>query len=142
MPVLHTPAPDFTRPAVPSHRPIRLSTFRGKVVLLNFWATWCGPCLAEIPRLAKWQNRLGAQGLQVIGVSMDDEEADVVKWIQKLNLPYPIVMSDARLSLRYGGVLGLPMSFLIDRHGMLRQRFEGPLDASLSKHRLPQLLQE
>ena len=71
-------APDFTRQTLDG-KPIRLASYKGKVVLLNFWATWCGPCLTEIPRFNTWQTKYAPQGLQILGVSMDDDSAPVQK---------------------------------------------------------------
>ncbi len=115
---LNTIAPDFIRTDL-AGRPLRLNQFRGRVVLLNFWATWCGPCLEEIPVFSRWQRRYGDAGLQVIGVSMDDDEAVVRRFLAKQGVPYPILMGDASLGERFGGVYGLPQSFLIDARGLI-----------------------
>ena len=93
---------------------MRLADFRGRVVLLNFWATWCAPCQIEMPRFSAWQARYGPEGLQVVGVSMDDEEAPVRSLVKKRKVDYPIVMGDEKLGLLYGGILGLPVT-LSDR---------------------------
>jgi cytochrome c biogenesis protein CcmG/thiol:disulfide interchange protein DsbE len=76
-------APNFSRPSL-DHRKIVLSSYRGKVVLLDFWATWCEPCLAEMPTFVEWQKQYGSENFQVIGVSMDDATPEV-RWSQ----PYP-----------------------------------------------------
>jgi cytochrome c biogenesis protein CcmG/thiol:disulfide interchange protein DsbE len=115
-------APDFTRLDL-EHRKITLSEFRGKVVLLNFWATWCGPCLTEAPVFSTWQKQYGPEGLQVIGISMDDASPKVVSTVSKLKLVYPVLMGDETLGTDYGGILGLPVTFLIDRKGVIRARF-------------------
>ncbi len=121
---VNTIAPDFMRTDV-AGRPLRLDQFRGRVVLLNFWATWCGPCLEEIPVFSRWQRQYGDSGLQVIGVSMDDDEAAVKRFLAKQVVPYPILMGDANLGEAFGGVYGLPQSFLIDAHGLIVFRSVG-----------------
>lgn len=128
------PAPSFTRAAFDG-RTIRLDDYRGRVVLLNFWATWCGPCQAELPRFALWQCKYGAQGLQVIAVSMDDGPDAPRALARKLDLSFPVVMGDDQLGTLYGGVLGLPVSFLIGRDGTVIERIEGETDlAALEAH--------
>ncbi len=123
----NTIAPDFTRTDL-SGRPLRLDQFRGRVVLLNFWATWCGPCIEEIPVFSRWQRQYGAGGLQVIGVSMDDDEAAVKRFLAKHAVPYPILMGDAKLGKSFGGIYGLPQSFLIDAQGRIVSRKVGELN--------------
>jgi thiol-disulfide isomerase/thioredoxin len=115
---LNTIAPDFVRTDL-SGRPLRLDQFRGRVVLLNFWATWCGPCIEEIPIFSRWQRQYADAGLQIIGVSMDDDEAAVKRFVAKYSVPYPIVMGDVKLAESFGGVFGLPQSFLIDANGRI-----------------------
>lgn len=120
-------APEFVRPGLNVPQ-VDLKSYQGKVVLLNFWATWCAPCLVEIPRFMEWQRDYGAQGLQVIGVSMDDSSPPVRELLRKLKINYPVLMGDERLGELYGGVLGLPVTYLIDKGGRLRARFEGETD--------------
>ena len=109
-------------------RTVNLAAFRGKVVLLNFWATWCAPCRLEMPVFAAWQRQHAQQGFQVIGISMDDDAAPARRLIERLRLNYPSAMGDERLAAHYGGVLGLPLTFLIDRNGVVRARFQGETD--------------
>lgn len=120
-------APDFTRKTLDG-KPLSLRDYRGKVVLLNFWATWCGPCIAEIPKFSSWQTKYGTQGLQVLGISMDDDQTPVDKFNRKYKPTYPIAMGDEHLGELYGGVLGLPISYLIGRNGKIVERYQGETD--------------
>jgi cytochrome c biogenesis protein CcmG/thiol:disulfide interchange protein DsbE len=120
-------APSFTRIDL-NHQQVSLADYRGKVVVLNFWATWCVPCLTEMPRFVAWQQEYGGRGLQVIGISMDDEEQPVRITYQKYRLNYPVVMGDEKIGEMYGGIFGLPVTFLIDRSGKIRFKHEGDTD--------------
>ena len=133
-------APDFARPALDGASTVRLSTLRGKVVLLNFWASWCGPCLKEMPRLSAWQREFGNSGLQVLGVSMDDDAVPVRRLLARQPVSYPVIMGDAELGRTYGGVLGLPVSFLIDTEGRIVARLQGETDLYQLEARIKVLL--
>ena len=133
--------PDFERQDLTGRR-IRLREYRGKVVLLNFWATWCAPCQQEIPRFEEWQVLYGSRGLQVIAVSMDDEAAPVRTLLSKLKVSYPVVMGDAKLGAEFGGVLGLPVTILIGRDGKIVRRIEGDADLRAMEDRIRKLLAE
>jgi len=132
-------SPDFTLPDL-SGGQLTLSSYRGKVVLLDFWATWCEPCKQEIPHFVEMQNQLGGQGLQIIGVSMDDTPDPVPAFVREFKINYPIVMGDAKIGELYGGVLGLPIAFLIDREGRIRSKHMGATDASVFEKEIKKLL--
>jgi cytochrome c biogenesis protein CcmG/thiol:disulfide interchange protein DsbE len=137
--LLNRPAPPFTRTDLENGR-VSLASYRGKVVLLNFWATWCGPCIVEIPHFMEWQKQYGPRGLAVLGVSIDDDGAPVRAFAQKLHVNYPMVMGDARLGENYGGVLGVPVTFLIDRRGIIRARINGESDLHEMEEKIRALL--
>ena len=132
-------APEFARKDL-AGKSVDLKNFRGKVVLLNFWATWCAPCQLEMPAFAAWQRQYGPDGLQVIGISMDDDATPVVGLVAKLKLNYPVLMGDANLGRKYGGVLGLPLTYLIDRDGVVRARIQGESDLKTMEKRLQTIL--
>jgi cytochrome c biogenesis protein CcmG, thiol:disulfide interchange protein DsbE len=122
-----TIAPDFTRPSL-NTRPVTLSVMRGKVVLLDFWASWCAPCIIELPHLADLKKRHPG-GLEIIGVSMDDSKTNAVDAINRHPVNYPVVMGDLPLSKLYGGVLGLPEIYLIGRDGKIVKSWRGDFRA-------------
>jgi thiol-disulfide isomerase/thioredoxin len=119
-----------------------LRSLRSKVVLLNFGATWCAPCLVEMPVFAKWQQQYGSQGLRVVGISMDDDSTSVRRILSKMKLNYPIAMGDAALGESYGGVLGLPLTLLIDRKGVVRAQIQGETDVNTIEKQLKPLLDQ
>ena len=132
-------APDFSRADL-AGKSIKLADYRGKLVLLNFWATWCGPCREEMPAFSNWQLEYGATGLQIIGVSMDDDATEVKAFLAKHPVVYPIVMGDAKLGESFGGVLGLPTSYLIDPHGRIVARFQGENQVEKMEAKIKSLL--
>jgi thiol-disulfide isomerase/thioredoxin len=134
------PAPDFTLPQLDGND-LRLSSYRGKVVLLDFWATWCDPCREEIPHLVELQQRYGDRGLQIIGVSMDDSADPVRPFYQEFHMNYPVVMGTAQTGALYGGVLGLPIAFLIGRDGKVNAKHIGATDAVIFEREVKSLLQ-
>jgi len=99
---------------------VHLSDYRGKVVLLDFWATWCGPCRIEIPWFTEMQKKNKDRGFEVLGVSMDDEGWEVVKpFLADLQVNYRVVIGNDATATLYGGVDALPTTFLIDRGGKI-----------------------
>lgn len=100
-------------------KPFDLKAQRGKVVLIDFWASWCAPCLEEIPHLSQLQKQYGARGLQIVGIAMDDSAAVTRATMQKTAFTYPVVPGDAKFGSFYGGVLGLPLQMLVGRDGKI-----------------------
>jgi len=133
-------APDFSLPELTGQRLI-LSSYRGKVVLLDFWATWCDPCREEIPHFVELQSKYREQGLQIVGVSMDDGPEPVRDFYQRFKMNYPVVMGNAEIGERYGGVLGLPIAFLIGRDGRIYSKHTGATDITVFEKEVRSLLQ-
>jgi len=120
-------APDFVLPTV-SGSHLALRSLRGRVVLLNFWTTWCPACRREMPELARWYRELRRQGLVVLGVDKQESRDSVEAFLHKLEIPYPVVLDETGdVSARYD-VLGVPTTFLIDGQGIVRSTKVGALD--------------
>jgi thiol-disulfide isomerase/thioredoxin len=118
-------APDFTLESLDGKN-TKLSDFRGKAVLLNFWATWCGPCKIEMPWFVELQNEYGSQGLQIVGVAMDDSgKDDIAKFVKEMGVNYPVLLGKEAVGDQYGGVPALPESFFISRDGKITDKFIG-----------------
>ena len=132
-------APDFKLTQLDGQK-LQLSSYRGKVVLLDFWATWCDPCREEIPHFVELQQQYGSKGLQIIGVSMDDSPDPVVPFAQKFHINYPIVMGNAQIGEAYGGVLGLPIAFLIGPDGRIYKKHVGATNATVFENEVRDLL--
>jgi thiol-disulfide isomerase/thioredoxin len=131
---LHRDAPDFELPTW-NGKKVRLAGYRGKALLLNFWATWCEPCRVETPWLVKLEKKYGGKGLQVIGIDMDDDRTDVPRFVRQMGIPYPVVLGDDAVSALYGGLKGLPTSIYVDRSGRIVGEIFGLTDeADVESH--------
>jgi len=118
-------APDFTLQTLDGNT-VHLSDYRGKAVLLNFWATWCGPCKIEMPWFVELQKQYGAAGLQILGVAMDDASpGEIAKFAKDLGVNYPVLIGKEAVGDAYGGVDYLPESFFIDRNGKVLDKVLG-----------------
>ncbi|MBI3485261.1 MAG: TlpA family protein disulfide reductase [Acidobacteria bacterium] len=127
-------APNFTLKDLQGND-VSLEQLRGKVVLVNFWATWCGPCEIEMPWFIDFQQKYGARGFTMVGLAMDEEGRQVVApWIEKkrfdmngtqLPVNYPILLGNDKVADQFGGLIGLPTSLLISRDGKILKRFIG-----------------
>ena len=126
-----SPAPDFRLESLEG-RAVRLSDYRGKAVLLNFWATWCAPCRVEMPWLADLSWRYRPQGLEVVGVSMDGGagRSKITSFVRERNIPYTILLGDETVAAAYGGIRYLPQTFFIGRDGGLARSISGLAEKS------------
>jgi cytochrome c biogenesis protein CcmG/thiol:disulfide interchange protein DsbE len=137
-------APDFNLKVVHGHgKTMRLSSLQGKAVLLNFWATWCEPCKIEMPWLVELQKKYGPQGLQVVGVAMDDASEKIISgFARKMGVNYPVLQGTEPVADLYGGVEGLPVSFVIDRSGKVSDRIMGLVSESVIEDAIKKSLAE
>lgn len=117
-------APDFTLPDVDG-RPISLSKYQGKVVVLDFWASWCAPCISELPVFQTLHNEYRDKGFEMVGINLSDDNPDVGGFLRKNNIKYTNLLGDDRIQELYGPITGFPTTFVIDREGTIREHFIG-----------------
>ncbi len=133
-------APDWRLTSLDG-KAIKLSDFKGKVVVLNFWATWCPPCRREIPDFVALQKQYADKGLVIIGVSLDEGGAAVVKpFVKKMGINYPVVMGDQKTIAAYGGIQVVPTTFIIDKTGKVAAQHEGGADRATFESEIKPLL--
>ncbi len=135
------PAPQVELSSLEGQR-LKLSDFHGRVVLLNFWATWCGPCRAEIPELNKLQRDFQASGLAVIGVSWDDSAAGVREFQKEIRQDYTVLLGGEDAQDKFEAIRSLPSTYVIDREGRIRQKIIGARDRAQFEAVLKPLLNE
>ena len=126
-PLMSHPAPNFTLEDL-SGKKVSLADYRGKAVLINFWATWCGPCKIETPWLVELRNQYASKGFEILGVSLDDldpddkkmlaqEKRDIAKFAAQEHMQYPVLIDGGSIDKPYGGLDALPTSYFVDRAG-------------------------
>ena len=133
------PAPEFKLAGLDG-KPVTLAESKGKVVLVNFWATWCGPCRAEVPDLVELQNKYKDR-LQILGLVVDDDDSDAIKkFAARFGINYPVALATNEIRLQYGGIPALPTSFVLDSEGRVVQKHEGLRDPVLYETEIRSLL--
>ena len=136
------PAPAFTLQDL-NGKNVSLADFRGKVVVLDFWATWCPPCVKEIPHFVELHEQYKDKGVEIVGISLDQAGVSVVKaFVQKYQINYPILMTDGKVDKAFGGILGIPTTFVIDSVGNIRQKYVGYRDKAVFETDIKTLLAE
>lgn len=118
-------APAVNLPAVAGASGATLESLRGKVVYVDFWASWCGPCRVSFPQLEELRTELGGKGFEVLAISVDEDEADSVKFLTEVSVSYPVVWDGAGSTPTAYGVMGMPTGYLVDREGIVRDIHQG-----------------
>jgi thiol-disulfide isomerase/thioredoxin len=138
----HPMAPEFSLTSISGEK-ISLDQFKGKVLVVDFWATWCGPCRIEIPGFVELEKRYHDQGLEIIGLSEDegsDAPQDVADFYKKFSMNYPVALASDGVDQLYGGIIGLPTTFLIGRDGRIYAKHTGTTDISVFEEEIKTLL--
>ena len=133
-------AADFTVPSI-NGGSVSLSSLRGKVVIIDFWATWCGPCVYEIPGFIKLKNKYEKDGFEIIGLSVDRDKGAVLDFVRQKEINYPVAFADGELQEKYGGIRGIPTTFLIDRAGRIADKIVGAHEESFFDKKIKDLLE-
>lgn len=128
-PQVGKPAPDFELPDLEG-RPVKLAELQGKVVVLNFWATWCPPCLDEMPSLERLHVALGSKGVAVVAVSVDERFSDIGEFVDKYRVTFTVLHDEGKKVSRKYQTFKYPETYIIDRAGRLKSKVIGPRDWS------------
>ncbi|MGH9409578.1 MAG: TlpA family protein disulfide reductase, partial [Vicinamibacterales bacterium] len=123
------------------NNPVRLADYKGKVVLLNFWATWCGPCQMEIPEFVDLYRKYKDKGLVIVGISIDDTAAQLQPFTKQWHMQYPVLQMKPEVEDEYGPFYGIPTSYLLARDGSICTKHLGPATEQEFEHEIKALLQ-
>jgi len=137
--VIGSKAPDFELADL-SGKKVRLSDFNNRVVIVDFWATWCGPCRAEIPDFVRLQSKYRGQGLTILGVAVNSEEKTVRSFAEDHDINYPVLLEGDETTKLFGGVYAIPTTFVLDRQGRIVKKFIGAMPAEAFEEAVKPLL--
>ncbi len=133
-------APNFTL-KMSDGKSLSLSRLKGKVVLINFWATWCGPCRVEVPGFLEVYEKYKSKGLEIVGISLDETGwQDITPFVKRYNISYPVVLGNPKVAKSYGDIYGLPTSFIVDKKGFIVDQHVGLLTREMLESKIKDLL--
>jgi thiol-disulfide isomerase/thioredoxin len=135
----HPAAPDFSLKGI-NGESVRLADYRGKVLMIDFWATDCGPCREEIPGFVQLQDRYRNQGFAIVGISMDSGPEPVLDFYKEFKMNYAVALDSEDLDQLYGGIIGIPTTFLVGRDGRIYAKHLGMTDPSVFEEEIKTLL--
>lgn len=136
-----TKMPSFALENVRDGQVVDSDSFEGRVLLLTFFATWCPPCLEEIPVLVKLQDELSGAGFSVIGMSVDQQgPATVARFVEKKAINYPVLLAEAKTTTDFGGIYGIPVAFLVNKAGNVVKKYTGYVDHTVLEKDIRSLL--
>jgi peroxiredoxin len=118
------------------------SSYKGKVLLVSFWAAWCTSCAEDVPHFMALQKKYQQQGLQVLGFSVDDDAQELRDFYFKYQMNYPVIASNPKIADAFGGIFGLPTTILVDSKGMIRARYNGSVDFPAVEREVVALLRD
>jgi peroxiredoxin len=139
--LVEEPAPQFVVRSVDGQT-VKLSQFRGRPVIVDFWATWCVPCRASLPDLNVMQSRFAQRGLVVLGLSVDDDNnaPEIRAFVKKMGLRFPVALADERVMDQYGPIRSIPTTFFINRGGLVVRRVVGYVDSETLQEYVQEIL--
>jgi peroxiredoxin len=135
-----TPMPHFSLTDAVSGKMVDSDTFAGKAKLVVFFATWCPPCMQEVPILKQLQEEFGQEGFIVVGLSVDQQVGDVQRFMQRSNVNYPVVMADRKVIKDFGGIPGVPVTFLVSKDGNVLRKYPGLVPHKLLEREVKKML--